>query len=101
MHLTPRTERAGSLAAGRSVTPGSTGRGVEEPLEVMLALETGPLTWSACRGVSDCALVVRAGILYEGESIVVRGVKEVECGFVAGPEVCCVAEELKTELELA
>ena len=39
--------------------------------------------------------------LYEGESMLVSGVIDVECGFVAGPGTCCVAEELKTELALS
>jgi hypothetical protein len=33
--------------------------------------------------------------------MLVSGVRDVECGFVAGPETCCIAEELKIELELS
>jgi len=97
----PLTERVGSLAGGRPVTLGSTERGADVPSASTPALATNPLGFSACCGVSDWALVGRTGVLYDGLSMVVSGVRDVECAFGAGPETCCAVEELNTELELS
>lgn len=102
VHLTPLVVRPGFRACMRSMVVVMVGgTGVEAPLVAGLELGRIPLTLSPCWSVAECAFDVPDGFVWDGESMVVRGVMMLLWAFDCGPIACRVDVLNTEELELA